>query len=521
MDWHEHVRSFPPRLVDILRRRAAETPDKVAASDARGMRSFADLVRGADVLAGRLRDAGVRAGDRVVLVAENRLESVHAFYAVTALDAWAVLVNARLTPPEIDGIAAAAGARLTLYCAGDEPERHSHAREGARRIRDAAFGTLARGPLQESAEPEAVHDDPRRQVAAMIFTSGSTGKPKGVMLTHDALAHQSALSTVERGFTADDRLYVVAPITHIFGFSSMLLAPMYAGAEVLLVPRFEVDAAARAIREGGVTRLYGAPPMFAALVERARRTGESYRGSRLREIVSGGAATDQGLRDAAADAFGMPLGIGYASTEFTPIAGSTSRAPPKPGAIGRAWRANEIRTVDAAGDALPPSEVGEIQVRGACAMLGYYRNEAATREALKPGGWLATGDLGRLDEDGQLHFVGRLKEVIVRSGFKVYPAEVEAALDRHSGIAQSVVVGRPVPGNEEVVAFVQPRQGAALDKGEITRHLRSQLAPYKVPALIEVMDALPVGPTGKVMRRELAELARTLPAAPAHGRATD
>ena len=509
MDWNERLKLLPTRLVEIIDAHAATRPDAIAVSDARGRRSFRDLAHGIAAIATELRQAGVRPGDRVVLVAENRFESVCAVYAITSLDAWSVMANARLTAPEIDTVAAISGARLVVYSSGDQPETHVHARGQARCIANAAYGVLAFGPLDASAAPEPVHADPRAQVAATIFTSGSTGKPKGVMLTHSALAHQCALSTVERGYRDDDCLYVVAPITHIFGFSSMMLAPLYAGAELRMAPRFEIEATVKAMQEN-VTRIYGAPPMFAALVERARRTGEHYRDCGLRDVISGGAVTDQSLRDHVHEVFGIPLGVGYAATEYTPIAGSNSLRPAGRDAVGPVWRTNELRIVDAAGTVLASGDTGEIEVRGPCMMIGYYRDEAATRDAIKPGGWLATGDLGFLDANGELRVVGRLKEVIVRSGFKVNPPEVEAALDRHPAIAQSVVVGRSVPGNEEVIAFVQLRQSALLDLADLDRHLRVQLAPYKLPSRIEVLEALPLGTTGKVMRLELAQRARTL-----------
>lgn len=500
--WEATSRSLPTRLLTLLTARAATQPEApVLVTEARRWR-YRELVEGIGALRDRLVACGVRAGDRVLIAADNRAETLIAFYAVTAIDAWAVLVNARLSPAEIAAIDAACMPRLVLHADRDEHAGTLH---------DPRFGRLAFSAIRAEAQPEAIDDVSAERIALMLYTSGSTGRPKGVMLSHRALLHQSALTAVERGFAADDRFYVVAPITHIFGLSSMVLAGIYAGASLELVPRFDPRALLDALVERRITRLFGAPPMFGALIAAADDAGITLRDRGVREVTAGGAMADARLRANVERVFGMRLGVGYACTEFTPIAGASSAHPATDGAIGRVWRANDVRIFSADDRELPAGELGEVRCRGASAMSGYYRDPAASAEVMKPGGWIATGDLGKFDASGELTLVGRLKELIIRSGFNVYPAEVEQALERHASIAQAAVVGRAVASNEEVIAFVRLHAGATLDDDGLMAHLRTQLAPYKLPARIIAVDAFPLAASGKVAKRELKERAAALP----------
>ena len=503
--------SLPPRPIDVPRRWAEVAPDAPAVYAGDRRWSYGELASAIDTARSALSEAGVRPGDRVVLVIENCFAAVCFFYAVTALDAWAVMANARLTPREVDVIRESADARLIVYTVGDSPDAARHA-EGASAVdvEDAVFGRVAFGPVNDRAEVERIDDDPARKIGAMIFTSGTTGRPKGAMLSHRTMLYQSATVAQRRRFRAGDCPYVVAPMVHIFGLAGMFLPVMYGGAAMELASRFSVDDVVAALGRGHLTHLYGAPPMFAALLAHSVETGRPIEAPRLKEILAGGAPLDPELRRGVEKAFGMTLGHGYAATEFSPIATTTPDEPGNDGAAGRPAFGIEIKLVDEAGEEVPRGEVGEVWCRGPNRMSGYYRDPEATAAIFRPGGWIAIGDLAFFDDDGQIHLVGRLKDMIIRSGFNVYPAEVEAVLNSHPSVLQSAVVGRAVPGNEEVIAFVQAAPGHDLDVGSVARHAADGLAPYKRPARIVPLDALPVGPTGKLAKTALREMAATL-----------
>jgi long-chain acyl-CoA synthetase len=507
---------LPRRIIEGPRRWARETPDAPAVWCAGRQWTHGELLQGIDAAASRLRAAGVRPGDRVGLVIENGMAGLCFFYAITALDAWAVLANARLTARELDVIATDSGARLCVFSTGDSEAAAAHAdAAGAARHGDPLYGEVALGPLNEAAEPEPVFEDAARQIAAMIFTSGSTGRPKGAMLSHRAILYMAEIVAERRRFAPGDCPFLVAPLVHILGLGGIAVPALQAGAALRIVSRLDVPALIDALAEGAVTHLYGPPPIFAALLGHARQhSGGKIAAPRIREILAGGAPVDETLRAAATEAFGIRLSAGYAATEFTPIACSVPWAPANPGAAGLPWHGIDFKLVNADGNAVAQGDVGEVWCRGPCGMSGYYRAAEATAEVMKPGGWIAIGDLGFLDEDGQIHLVGRLKDIILRSGFTVYPAEVEGVLNAHPDVALSAVVGRAVEGNEDIVAFVQPRADAAPAPAALAAWAAERLVAYKRPGRILLLDALPVGPTGKLDKVALRDRAAALAPAP-------
>jgi len=275
-----------------------------------------------------------------------------------------------------------------------------------------------------------------------------------------------------------------------------------------LAARFDPAVVLDELRTGRLTHLYGAAPMFAALVRQAG--GARIEAPRLKEALAGGAPITPELRDAASAMLGQRLGTGYAATEFTPISASTPDDMSNEGSVGRPWHGIEFLLVGDDGRPVPQGDIGEVWCRGPNGMSGYYRDADATAEIMRPDGWIAIGDLACLDGDGHIHIMGRRKEMILRSGFNVYPAEIEAVLASHPDVLIAAVVGRPVDGNEEVIAFIQPAPGAAPDIAAIAAFAAERLAPYKKPARIIAVDALPVGPTGKLSKLELKEMAAAL-----------
>jgi acyl-CoA synthetase (AMP-forming)/AMP-acid ligase II len=272
-----------------------------------------------------------------------------------------------------------------------------------------------------------------------------------------------------------------------------------------------------ALEEARVTMCQGVPAMYAKYLEHLAASGRAFHAPALRAIYCGGSPLAASVKRTVEAGFGLTLHNGYGLTEAAPtIAQTRHDAPRTDCSVGPALPGVELRIVASDGQEVSDGGVGELWVRGPNVMQGYYRDAVASAEALRPGGWLATGDLARLDPDGALHIEGRLKELIIRSGFNVFPVEVESVLNAHPEVSQSAVVGRDVEGNEEVVAFVELVPGARVDARALVEFAAARLAPYKRPAEVIVMEKLPAAASGKLLKGRLKELARaSAPPAPA------
>ena len=493
-------------ITDPLDHWAAAAPERIAAADPLALRSYAGLRAEVEALAALFRAQGVEAGDRVLILLENCLAGVAAILAAARLKAWAVPLNARLSAREVDAIRAHCRPRVSLYTAGVSPEAAAHAaRHGAGpRPELEPLGALLAAGGEGTPEPPA--EGPSAQVAALIYTTGTTGAPKGVMLTHDNLLFIAGRSSQQRGVTAADRVYDVLPMSHVFGLSSVLLGSLYQGARLDLVPRFDPKAVARALAEDGVTVFQGVPQMYARLIAGVE-AGATLPAPKLRYISAGGAPLEPDLKARVETLWSLPLHNGYGLTETSPTISTTE--PERPAAdesTGPPLPDVEIRIAGPGGEALPAETVGEIWVRGRLVMKGYYRDPKQTAAAVTPEGWFRTGDLGRLTAGGELYVVGRLKELIIRSGFNVYPPEVEAVVASHPQVALAAVLGRKVAGNEEVVAFVQPPPGVEVDPAALRTFVEPRLAPYKRPSDYVVMAELPASATGKLLKHKLRGL---------------
>jgi len=490
MDWIDRIADRAP-------------PESVAILDHDGRAvSYAALAAGIAAMADTLRARGLRAGDRMLLLAENSGDYIVLLLAAARLRAWPVPVNARITAAELDAIMAHADPALVAFAIGASADASAH----AARLDAEAVGTVAL-LARPGTQVEPVSDDPAMQVGAMLYTSGTTGTPKGVMLSHATLAYNAETACRMRAMTRDDRLLLALPGTHIMALSTAILASLKAGACLQLLPRFSPGAVLAALADG-VTIMPAVPAMYDALLRHLSVSGDALVAPRLRQIGTGGAPLDPGWKQRIEAAFGLTLNNGYGLTEAGPgISSTLLGSPRRDGSVGHPYPECEIRL-----DAPGADGAGELLVRGPNVMLGYYRNPQATAAAITPDGFLRTGDLARIDPDGAIHVVGRAKELIIRSGFNVYPPEVEAALSGCPGVVQVAVAGRTVPGNEEVVAFV-------LSDGSVTEPaLRAwaaeRLTGYKRPQHVVFVSDLPMTPAGKVRKPELlARHAATLPPA--------
>lgn len=503
----EHLRVLPARISDVPRHWARETPDALALREGDSAWTYRQLAVAIDNAKRRLRAIGVRGGDRVVVVTENCMAVIAVMFAVAELDAWLVLANARLTTREIDAIAENSGARLMLFTSAISPDAAMHAtRLLAACQRWDLLGEISVGSLNESCAPEPVFANGVEQVAALVYTTGTTGTPKGVMLTHQNLLHVATVSAKLRHLTTADRAYGVLPISHVYGLASVTLGTLTAGACLQIASRFSAASAAHALMFDGITVFQGVPAMYAKLIDLVA-DDESFKAPQLHFTYAGGSPMDPALKARSEARLGLTLHNGYGLTESSPTVSQTRLERPRSDcSVGEVIPGVSVRTVDSHGQDVAVGEPGELWVRGPNVMKGYYRDAVSTAAVIKDG-WLNTGDIARIDPDGALFIVGRTKELIIRSGFNVYPVEVEAVLNSHPAVSQSAVVGRTVKENEEVVAFVELKPGFAATGVEIGDFAADRLSAYKRPCEIIIMPVLPAAATGKILKKKLKELA--------------
>ncbi len=496
---------LPARIGQVIAPWAARTPEAPALVDATGTWTYRELAEAVARARAWLADGGVRPGDRVLIVSENCRAVAAALLAATDLDAWPVLVNARLADREIDEIREHCRPRRALYATAASPQARAHAaRHGAVETDVPGLGPLGVGALDADCLPEPVDADPARQVAVLIYTSGSSGQPKGVMLTHRNLLFMAAVSGAIRRLRPEDRMGGIMPVSHIVGLSVVLLGTLMHGASLRMVARFNPAEMLRALARDGLSIVLGTPAMLGLLLDYTARKGIArVDAPNLRILSVSGAPLDPAIKAASERLFGIPLHHGYGITECAPtIAQIRPERPRADCAVGPLLPGVEARVLGPDGAPVPPGEVGELHVRGPNVMRGYYRAPEATAEVLDAAGWFNTRDLVCF-ADGCLFIVGRARELIIRFGFNVYPPEIEAVLNAHPAVLQSAVVGRSVEGNEEIIAFVQPAAGARPSVRELADHAAARLAPYKQPSAFVLVEAMPTTPSGKILKREL------------------
>jgi long-chain acyl-CoA synthetase len=503
----EQLQPLPPRIIDIIEPWVKSSPESIALVEASGNWTYSQLSAATSRTQSWLVGLGVRPGDRVMVVCENSRATVAIFLALGAMNAWPVLVNARLSPQEVDRIRDHCGARRLIYTAAVSLQAKKHAlRHGAalENIRD--LGLLGIGPLYEEVQPEPLHAYDAENVGALIYTSGTMGRPKGVMLTQRNLLFAAAVSSKIRALTPADRMYGVLPVSHIVGLSVVLLGTLLSGASVFFSARFDPVEVLHALDQEGITVMLGAPALYALLVDYARYKGlKSFRCPSLRIISCSGAPLSPITKSEVENLFDLKLHEGYGITECSPsVAQYLIDRPPADNSVGPIVPGVEIKLVDRDGQTVREGEAGELWVRGPNVMKGYYRSPEETAASLSKDGWFNTRDLARL-ENGNLFIVGRTKDMIIRFGFNVYPAEVEAVMNAHPAVARSAVVGRMVGGEEEIVAFVQPCSNSLVSTNELAKHAAKNLAAYKQPTQIVIVDNLPVTSLGKVIKEHLLQ----------------
>jgi long-chain acyl-CoA synthetase len=339
--------------------------------------------------------------------------------------------------------------------------------------------------------------------AVILYTSGTTGKPKGAELTHDNLRRnvEVAVSLFEMGL--DDTIFAGLPLFHSFGQTCTMNAAIYGGATITLLPRFDPGKALEVIARDRCTVFEGVPTMYGALLHHPDRDKADV--STLRVCASGGASMPVEVMRGFEEAFGCKILEGYGLSETSPVASfNHPDRERKPGSIGTPLAGVEFRLVDDDGADVGPGEIGEILIKGHNVMKGYWNQPEATAEAIKDG-WFATGDMAKVDEDGYFFIVDRKKELIIRGGYNVYPREVEEVIYEHPDVREVAVVGVPhAELGEEVGAAIALKEGARADVEELKAFVKEQVASYKYPRQIWLVDELPKGPTGKILKREIS-----------------
>ena len=445
-------------------------------------------------------------GARVVILARNEPGFAVAYLGALAAGLVAVPLNPASPPAalarEMQGVGAALVVATPSCCEG--------AREAAA-LAAASIEVLVvewgAGSALDAAEPAPVVDASDDDLAVLLFTSGTGGAPKAAMLTHGCLAAniEQVQSHPGLALLSGDTVLGVLPLFHVFGLNVVLGLALVAGAPVALVDRFDPAAALARIRRDRVTVLAAVPAMYSAwlALDVDAAPADAFAGVRL--AVSGAAALRPEVAAAMKNRFGVTVHEGYGLTEASPIVTTAAvDGEAHPGSIGPPLRGVEVRLVDNDGADALEGDPGEIWVRGPNVFAGYWGEPETSSKVLVEGGWLRTGDVAVADPDGWLRIVDRAKDLIIVSGFNVYPAEVEEALASHPDVAAAAVVGEPNERTgEAVVAFVVPSPGVAPDKAELVRHAGKRLARYKLPSRVEVVDDLPRSWGGKLLRREL------------------
>ena len=452
-------------------------------------------------VAAGLQARGVQPGDRVGMVLPNVLSFPVVFYGALMAGAAVVPMNPLLKAREVEYFLRDSGARVVVTGeASAEPVTEAAGTVG---IEAVTVGPAMPDAVMADEGIAAPVDRSGEDTAVILYTSGTTGQPKGAELTHASLnsnAHTTQETLLEG--SPDDVIMGCLPLFHVFGLTCSLNAGVLSGALLTLIPRFDGAKALDVIERDGVTVFEGVPTMFSAMLHQPDAADRDV--SSLRLCVSGGSAMPVEVMRSFEETFGCIVLEGYGLSETSPVASfNHPHAERKPGSIGTPIRGVELRLVDDDGKDVPAGDVGEIAIRGENVMKGYWGREEETAKAI-PDGWFRSGDLARQDDDGYYFIVDRKKEMIIRGGYNVYPREIEEALYEHPAVAEAACIGiKHADLGEEVAAAVALKPGASAEVDELRNFVKERVAAYKYPRHLWLVDALPKGPTGKILRRSV------------------
>ena len=493
---------MPTNLAKLLTETASRHGDRSALKLDDSVLTYDMLNEGAARVAGLLKERGLQPGDRVGVMLPNVPYFGAVYYGVLRAGGVVVPMNVLLKGREISFYLSDSGARLMFAWHGFAESAEEGAGVSGTEVivvKPGEFEALLGGA---SRDPEDIeHDD--SDTAVILYTSGTTGTPKGAELTHfNMLENCRAGATDLVHISEHDVIFGALPLFHSFGQTCCLNAGVRAGACLTMIPRFEPGKALEIIQRDNVTLFDGVPTMYHALLNYPERA--HYDTSSLRICVSGGSAMPVEVMRSFEKAFDCIILEGYGLSETSPVASfNHPETERKPGSIGTPIRGVDMKVVDDAGNELPQGDVGEIAIRGHNVMKSYWNRPDATAEVLKDG-WLLTGDMARMDEDGYFFIVDRKKDMIIRGGFNVYPREIEEVLYEHPAVLEAAVIGVPDEAlGEDVAAAVVLRSGHDASADDIQGFVKERLAAYKYPRHVWFTGELPKGPTGKILKREI------------------
>lgn len=500
-------------LAVLLEESAKEKPEKPALVFGEQELTYAELRDAAKRFANSLVSLGVKQGDKVAVMVPNVPQFAIAYYGILNVGAVVVPLNVLLKAPEVtyhlddsDAVALVALASFEEARKGFEQAGECESLiiveepggEGAPEETHGFAELLNEGPVEYEMARTMPED-----TAVVIYTSGTTGRPKGAELTHSSM-FMNAFCNADKllRLREYDIGMAVLPLFHIFGQTCVMNAFVYSGCTVVLVPRFEPEAVLEAIEGAGVTVFQGVPTMYQYLLRHPEL--EEYDVSSLRLGVSGGASMPVEVLKNFEERFGVVILEGYGLSETSPTACfNLSAERRKVGSIGLPIWGTEAKVVDEEDEEVPRGERGELVVRGHHVMKGYYKKPEETEEATK-NGWFHTGDIATVDEDGFVFIVDRVKDLVVRGGYNVYPREIEEVIYEHPAIAEVAVIGTPDEElGEEVRAVVALKEGESATEEEIIAFVKERVAAYKYPRSVTFMEDLPKTATGKILKREL------------------
>ena len=465
--------------------------------------SYTALHRAAAAVAGMLKERGIAPGDRIGIVSPNVPAFPILFYGALLAGAAVVPMNPLLKAREVEYYLRDSGMSL-VFCwdQGGDAVPEAAATVGIPVLAVGAMGPDAEQLGGATPVPEPVERDDS-DTAVILYTSGTTGQPKGAELTHhNLLSNAATTSSSVLTIDASDVIMGCLPLFHVFGLTCGLNAAVATGATLTLIPRFDPAKALAVVGRDKVSVFEGVPTMYAAMLHHPDADGADM--STLRTCASGGSAMPVEIMKAFEEQFGCIVLEGYGLSETSPVASfNQPHRERKPGSIGFPVPGCEMRVVDDAGNDVDTDAPGEIAIRGENVMKGYWGRPEATAEAI-PDGWFRTGDIATKDADGYYFIVDRKKDLIIRGGYNVYPREIEEVLYEHPAVAEAAVVGVAHPEwGEEVAAAVALKPGATADPDELREFVKERTAAYKYPRQIWLVDELPKGPTGKILRREV------------------
>ncbi len=449
-------------------------------------------------IAEKLKDQGVREGDFIGLWMENGAEFIISYYAIHHLGGIVVPVDPLSVAREMEYIIKNAGIKLVIT----SPHYKGACEEIQKNLPDIKVMSLqGRIPDGKPEEPAEIHTT-EETLAKIIYTSGTTGTPKGAMLTHGNLMSNIESVAIVLKIGRGSRLLCILPLFHSFAAMVNMLTVLSTGAAVILMRQFRPDAALRAVEQYKITTLCGVPSMF--LVMAKLDPAEKFDLSSLKVQVSGGAGLPPKIGEAFKNRFGLEVHEGYGLSEASPVvAVNPLELPNVTGSIGKVIPNVEVKIVDENFQEMPVGEIGELAVRGGNVMKGYLNLPEETASVLKDG-WLLTGDMAKVDENDYIFIVDRKKEMILVRGHNVYPREVEHILYHHPMVSEVAVVPAKDDRSGEVVrAVIVPKESGQLTSKEIKDFCRDKLAHYKIPKIVDIVEALPKTSTGKILKRAL------------------